>query len=143
MLTTGQCLATLLIYIQSTYWGILLYILSLGFTKTTILCIYPPISPSLAFRRCVWVLAGIVVCWTVTALVWAIFYCNPISDFWNLEAALANRCPAKVSFLIYTGAFNVATDLAILVLPILMLRHVTLPIKKKFGVAIVLATGSL
>jgi hypothetical protein len=91
----------------------------------------------------VWILIGIVAGWTLTTLLWSIFYCNPVSDFWDLEAALAKRCGAKISFLAFTGASNVGTDLAILVLPILMLRHITLPIKKKIGIVIVLATGSL
>ena len=84
---------------------------------------------------------GIVSCWAVSALMWAIFYCIPISDVWSLDAALGNRCPPKTSFLAFTGASNVATDIAILVLPIIVLRHLALPMKKKIGVGIVLATG--
>jgi hypothetical protein len=128
---------------QHTYFGIILYILSLGFTKTAILCLYLPISPTRTFRLCVWILIGIVAGWTLTTLLWSIFYCNTVSDFWDLEAALAKRCGPKISFLVFTGSSNVGTDLAILVLPILMLRHITLPIKKKIGIVIVLATGSL
>ena len=121
----------------------ILYIFSLGFTKTTILCLYLRISPTPAFRMCVWVMIGIVVCWTVSALTWSIFYCIPITNFWSLEAGLENRCPPKVSFLAFTGASNIATDLAILALPIVVLRHLRLPTKRKIGVAIILLTGSL
>ena len=128
---------------QHTYLGMHLYILSLGFTKTTILCLYPRISPTPAFRMSVWIMIGIVVSWAVSALIWSIFYCIPISDFWSLESALGNRCPPKMSFLAFTGASNVVTDLAILALPMVVLRHLKLPTKKKIGVAIILATGSL
>jgi len=128
--------------LKHTYLGMILYIVSLGFTKTTILCLYPRISPTPAFRMCVWVMMGIVVCWAVSAFIWSILYCIPISDFWSLEAALGDRCPPKISFLAFTGASNVVTDLAILALPIVVLRHLNLPTKKKIGVAIILATGS-
>jgi hypothetical protein len=129
--------------IQHAWWGMHLYVVSLGFTKTAILCLYPCISPTRIFRICVWVLVGIVACWTLTTLVWSIVYCIPVSDFWDLKAALAGKCPVKMSFIAFTGTSNVITDLAILILPILMLWHVTLPAKTKIGVAIVLATGSL
>ena len=121
----------------------ILYIFSLGFTKTTILCLYLRISPTPAFRMCVWVMIGIVASWAVSTLIWSIFYCIPISDYWTLESALEGRCPPKLSFLAFTGASNLTTDLAILALPILVLRHLGLPTRKKIGVAIVLATGSL
>lgn len=92
---------------------------------------------------CVSVMIGIVVCWAVSAFIWSIFYCIPISDIWSLEAALGDRCPPKMSFLAFTGASNVVTDIAILALPMVVLRHLNLPTKKKIGVAIILATGSL
>ena len=117
--------------------------ISLAFTKVAILCIYPHLSPSKPFRICVWALAGLVVCSSVVSLIWSICSCLPVQDSWSLAALVTGKCPLNTNFIIYTGAMNVATDVAILVLPMIMLRHVAISKKKKIGVILMLATGSL
>ncbi len=53
------------------------------------------------------------------------------------------NCDPQISYVAFTAAMNVSTDLAILVFPMIMLRRIVLPTKQKVAVGLILATGSL
>ncbi|KAH7350242.1 hypothetical protein BKA66DRAFT_575868 [Pyrenochaeta sp. MPI-SDFR-AT-0127] len=123
------------------WWQMMTYVMSLCLTKVAILCQYPKISPSRTFRKCVWVLVAIVVGLSLSSILWTIIDCLPIKNYWDLETVASGKCLVAISFIAYTGASNILTDFAILILPMVMLRNVQLPKKKKIGIAIVFATG--
>ncbi len=119
------------------------YALSLAYAKIAILLAYPQLNPSRGFRNTVWILVAIVGLVTVSALLLDLFLCWPISAYWDLNEAMKHPCQSHESYIILTGASNIGTDIAILLLPVVMLRNVVLSRKKKIAVVLVLATGSL
>lgn len=76
------------------------------------------------------------------ALIFAnIFQCNPIFAGWNFFAPGA--CASLVKINIAIGAFNVATDFLLVVLPIPLILGLQLQPAKMVGLLLILATGFL
>jgi len=86
---------------------------------------------------------GLVVAWGLCALLWHIFVCIPVQSFWTLEAAMTSLCQKSDAFLLVSGITNVATDVILVAVPIIMLGYTALPLQKKIALAVVLSTGSL
>ena len=70
---------------QSFWASLIVYYLSLGLTKTSILLQYRRVFTTKRFQLMCWILMTVVVtytCWTVFS---SIFACTPIQDFWMLD----------------------------------------------------------
>ncbi|MCJ1357428.1 MAG: hypothetical protein MMC33_007424 [Icmadophila ericetorum] len=70
-----------------------------------------------------------------------IFACTPREKIWN--PLVVGRCVNPTAILIAAASSNVATDFAILVLPMYTLLHLQMPRKRKLGILAVFATGAL
>lgn len=71
-----------------------------------------------------------------------LYRCRPLEKHWDLTIT-DGFCIDWLKINIFSGVMNTGTDVAILVLPILMLWKLRLPIQQKIGVMIVLMTGGL
>lgn len=68
------------------YWAFMWnYYAALVFTKLSILCQYLRIFPHSWFRKTCWFLIAFITVWGLWAFFSAIFMCNPISAFWDLN----------------------------------------------------------
>lgn len=70
----------------------------------------------------------------------AILQCNPRESSWN------HRIPGTcigIENIVYTAAFNVASDVIILVLPLNRIWRLNMSLKRKFGVSGIFTTGLL
>lgn len=67
--------------------------------------------------------------------------CTPVPYFW--DKTLHGYCLPEQPVWIGNAAMNIATDIAILVLPIPALSALQLPKKQKIGLMMVLALGGM
>lgn len=68
--------------------------------------------------------------------------CQPIEKYWDFSIT-AGSCINLDAFFLSTACINAATDLALLVLPLFIVKDLRLPKRRKLGVALLLMTGSL
>ncbi|KAH7176136.1 hypothetical protein EDB81DRAFT_897190 [Dactylonectria macrodidyma] len=118
-----------------------LYCVSMMFTKLSLLAIYIRISPSRRFRAAVYLLMAIVTGYSFSAVLVAIFQCNPVEMAWDITIT-DGSCIDRMAYFVATLALNVTTDLFMLALPIPMLWRVKMPMRQKLGLIGILMTGS-
>jgi Fungal rhodopsin domain len=70
-----------------------------------------------------------------------VFFCHPISRLWDYS--VPGTCVQIGEVFLALAAFNAATDVTMLLLPIWLLWPLTLPTRTKIGVVLILMTGSL
>ncbi|PWY95779.1 hypothetical protein BO94DRAFT_136249 [Aspergillus sclerotioniger CBS 115572] len=71
-----------------------------------------------------------------------VFICTPVSVFW-LSPTLETKCLSKSAILLADAIMSVITDLAILLLPLLLMWPLRLSMLKKCKVALMLGAGGL
>ncbi|KAF2655020.1 hypothetical protein K491DRAFT_693317 [Lophiostoma macrostomum CBS 122681] len=72
----------------------------------------------------------------------AIFECTPREKIWN-KLYVGGSCVDDYKLHIATGFFNIFSDLVILFLPIRSLWRLQIPLRKKFGISLLFASGLL
>ncbi|KAI2768087.1 hypothetical protein F4815DRAFT_68448 [Daldinia loculata] len=108
-----------------------LYTISLGFIKLSILRLYGSIFQSRRFHCCLWTFAVLVIVFHSTASIIDIFECRPIAFSWDTTIQFAS-CINYGLFVLLTGVVNIITDFIILCAPIpLVLRLQTSKHKKR------------
>jgi len=73
--------------------------------------------------------------------IFAISACVPREKIWN--PLMSGHCIDTDSEYKATGIFNVVSDFAVLILPIAPLWRLQMPLRRKFGVSAIFATGLL
>lgn len=74
-------------------------------------------------------------------MTYTFFYCKPIRMIWDVT--VQGNCINDYVQVVVTGAFNIFSDLAILVLPLPMLWRLQLGINHKLSLIGIFALGSL
>lgn len=125
-------------YLCQIFWLIVIY-----FIKMSILFLYLRIFPDIPlFRHCV---IGTMVFTTVAILIlvpMAIWQCVPIHTIWDLKREDA-KC-LNVSGIAYASAgVNIATEIAILILPLPLLRTLRATISEKVALYALFGCGIL
>ena len=98
------------------------------------------------FRIAAWLLRLIVVIWSIISFLLMIFACRPIKASWDVFLQLDPRTkcnPKSYNTLNIQGICNILTDFGLLILPVPMVWKLQMSLRKKLGVAMVFATGSL
>ena len=112
------------------------------FTKFAILIFFRRLSPQRIFRGAVYVVTLIVLGSYVSLGLTLIFACRPVAKSWDLSIK-GGSCINVPAVYLATAGTNIATDFAILFLPIPMLWNLQLPKRQKFGLALIFAAGSM
>ncbi|KAL5328370.1 hypothetical protein ACEPPN_001869 [Leptodophora sp. 'Broadleaf-Isolate-01'] len=110
------------------------------FTKLSMLMFFLRITPYPLFRRTVYVAMVIVVIYSVVGSLLFTYACRPLEKMWDFTITHGSCIPLNVVPL-FNAASNSATDLAILLLPIPMLKNLQLPFRQKLGAGLILALG--
>lgn len=122
--------------------GPIFYNLSTLFTKVSLGIFYLRLSPfSTSFRVIVVAVLAISIMSGALAAFGFAWVCQPIAKYWDFSIA-TGKCINLNAFFLATACINAATDLALLILPIFILRELNLPLRRKVGVAMLLMTGS-
>lgn len=119
------------------------YKVSLNLTKVSILLLYRRLFGGAAqwFRRTCDVLLTYVAAFCVAMVVGTIFQCVPIER--AFDKTVDGRCIDNGRFWYANAASTIATDLAVLVLPMPLVYKLQIPRAQKFALALVFALGIL
>ncbi|KAH9897266.1 hypothetical protein F4778DRAFT_793852 [Xylariomycetidae sp. FL2044] len=112
-------------YLQGFYVSITLYNAGLMLVKLTFLMQYYRVLPVKKMRTICIVAMVIIGSWSLSQVLVGIFICDPIPGFWN--SSLNAKCIPNLPQWYINAAGNIATDVAIFVLPLPVLGHLNLP----------------
>jgi hypothetical protein len=126
------------------YWEELLYTLTLGFIKASILFFYLRIFPGQGIRIRVYVLMGLsFVFVSVYSLVLA-FQCNPIRGAWLSWTGLHEAKCMRISLIGWSGAVvNIVMDCATILVPVPELFRLNMKWRKKIEILLMFTVGLL
>lgn len=124
------------------YWYQLQYLISLCLVKFSILCFYLRLSKDQTFRRLVFGCMGVVGIYTIVMLFVNMFECpKKISDAWGPK--FPEGCNNLVAVYYWQAAFNIFTDIVILVLPFPTIRKLQVNKARKYALFGIFGVGSI
>jgi hypothetical protein len=126
---------------QSFWASLIVYYLSLGLTKTSILLLYYRVFPTRKFHWACSTVMTLVILYTIWAVFGSIFACYPIESFWTRKPPF--KCLDQYVMWFTNAAINIASDLAIIVLPIPVIRSLNLRRRQKQALIGIFAIGGL
>ncbi|KAF2676341.1 hypothetical protein K458DRAFT_239429, partial [Lentithecium fluviatile CBS 122367] len=121
--------------------GPIFYNLSTLFTKVSLCLFYLRLSPYTSFQIATNVVMVISIGYSLITAFGFAWVCQPIEKYWDFSIT-TGKCVNLNAFFLATGCINAATDLALLILPIFIIKVLHLPWTRKMGVAFILMTGS-
>ncbi|KAL1845105.1 hypothetical protein VTK73DRAFT_1122 [Phialemonium thermophilum] len=130
---------TVLPYFRTFYVSIVMYNATLMSVKMTFLLQYYRVFTVRKMRKVILVAMVIIGCWSLSQLLVAIFNCNPIPRFWDMS--LKGTCIPNLPFWYINAAGNIATDVAIFVLPIPVLGSLQLRRPQKLLLIAIFSLG--
>lgn len=131
-----QCQVTII------YWA--LYGPFVFFIKLSLLLLYLQIFDCLLWLKClVWI--GIVVTglFYFSGMIAVLAMCVPQHGESYLESLASPKCGGTKVLSLVIGAFNIISDLYLLIIPLPAIWSLQLPLRKKVGVVMVFMTGLL
>lgn len=118
--------------------------MAIMFAKLSILLFYNRLfGINKRFRWTVYGAMVFVTGYCVSTALAIIFQCSPPAATWDLILRTKSHCTSLIDIDIAIGGFNIPSDIFILLLPIPMLSKLQMPLPKKLGVMMVMATGIL
>lgn len=131
--------------LKSWYVYQLVYLADLAVVKFSILFFYRAISSTRAYRVAVYVVMSLVGAFTVSMVFVNAFECDKPSDAWSAEILLQGDGTCNDLHPIYFGqaGFNIASDVAILVLPIPVVWNLQMKSQKRIAVISIFSIGSI
>ncbi|PSN72940.1 hypothetical protein BS50DRAFT_606772 [Corynespora cassiicola Philippines] len=117
----------------------LFYVLTNGFNKMAFLMLYHRVFPLPWFRKACKILMAISVAWTISFSFVVVFQCTPIERVYN--RTIPGHC---ISFFWqrWTNAIsNLATDLAIFLLPMPAISHLQMSLSARISLAVLFGMG--
>lgn len=117
------------------------YNLSLVLTKVSIILFYLHLFPQPWFTFAVKLVMVIVIFYGLWAVLSGFLFCIPVSAFW--DSSIKYKCLPKKPVWFFNASMNIATDLAIFLLPMPVLSHLNLPWRQKIGVFLIFGVGLL
>lgn len=117
------------------------YVFDITAIKITILLLYTSLFPGKGFATAARLIAAVCCAWAIACLLGAIFTCNPIRGFW--DQSVPSTCLDSSKFFIGNAAPNIATDIAILCLPIREVWRLQMSARTKMVVSGFFLAGAL
>ncbi|OTB02620.1 hypothetical protein M426DRAFT_322539 [Hypoxylon sp. CI-4A] len=115
------------------------YKLTLNLTKASILLLYLRIFLQRWFRISCYVLLAIILSYMIATTASSIWQCTPISKAW--DKSIPGHCISITGNWYANAGFSIASDIAVLVLPMQPIYRSNLPTKQKWALMIVFALG--
>lgn len=112
--------------------------------KISLLLQYLQIFGSSPIKKTCWGFLLVVCLQGIIATLLAIFGCTPVNYFWTqIAGAKGGKCLNTTNVLFFNAAFNIATDIAIVALPIWVVRTLRMPKKQKMYLGFIFFLGGL
>ncbi|KXJ94979.1 hypothetical protein Micbo1qcDRAFT_200436 [Microdochium bolleyi] len=117
------------------------YAFSLYFAKTSILCFYWRVfGVSRSIKLAIKILLGCALIWIIIRTFLGIFHCIPVQAYWDSSAG--GFCAVEdTKFFFGSILVHVLMDVAIILLPIIPIKHLSLPTRQKVAIAVVFMFG--
>ncbi|KAF6836082.1 integral membrane protein [Colletotrichum musicola] len=120
-----------------------LQIKPISFSKLSVLFLYLRLSPQVWFRRVVYTLVGIVVCYSVVYVLINIFGCKPIEAGWDTTIPSNEAsCVDKLTTYLTLSIANIIMDVLILLLPLPVVVPLQMGKRQKFSLILPFGTGA-
>ncbi|KAL9131583.1 MAG: hypothetical protein Q9175_006731 [Cornicularia normoerica] len=126
----------IILYILQLFWNT-----TLPAIKISILLFYRRLFPVRRLLVASSIIGAIVFGWYIAIQITAIVQCLPIHYYWRRVGH--GRCIQTTNFYIILASLNLATDVAVLVLPIPFIWHLQIRKSKKLSLSVVFLLGSL
>ncbi|KAL4812801.1 hypothetical protein BDW67DRAFT_193222 [Aspergillus spinulosporus] len=132
--------APILLKQMKAFWlSIPFYNAALLCAKASILMQYFRVFPSRCMRRICWTMIGILVTYGTWAVLSGFLNCIPVARFW--DPTIPGSCLSSKALWFSNASMHIATDLAILVIPIPALYSLELPRKQRIALIAIFAVG--
>ncbi|KAL4968718.1 PTH11-like integral membrane protein [Aspergillus stella-maris] len=118
-----------------------MYIASLGLTKVSLIFQYLRLFPNRRFCIICYVVLGVVVLWSIFAIISGLLNCLPVAKFWNRE--LPGTCLNFEIIWFFNASMSIATDLIIPPFPVFQLSKLRLPWAQKTALFVIFMLGWL
>ncbi|PVI04147.1 hypothetical protein DM02DRAFT_640189 [Periconia macrospinosa] len=127
--------------LKAFYASLIIYNLSLGLIKLSLLFQYKRIFPTKRFQIACWIVMGIVSAHATWAVFGSVFACFPVDAFWlkTKEATCLNQRAMWFT----NAAINIFTDLVIIILPMPVVRSLNLEKRQKQALIAIFAIGGV
>ena len=127
-----------LLYVAELFfiWGIML-------VKVAILAWYRQVFTTRKFRLATDVLLWLNVMWGVAMTIASIIQCIPLQMSWNPLRLKEGNCIAFGLYTLFEELFDVVLNIAILLLPLLMIRKLQIPVREQWVLSFIFLLGSL
>ncbi|KAK8009928.1 hypothetical protein PG990_008893 [Apiospora arundinis] len=116
------------------------YVTAVMLVKLAVLQMYLRIFPAQSFKYTAWFIGGIVVAWWISIVLVCIFQCNPIPKAWN--PSLPGHCINLKASFVGNAIPNIATDIAILCMPVGQVWHLQVNLTQKISLLFMFLLGS-
>ncbi|KAJ6106140.1 integral membrane protein [Penicillium capsulatum] len=121
----------------------LTYLISFWTLKTSLSLFYLKIFPGKKFRIIVWCVIGFLLGEIISEFFVIIFQCKPVAKAWDAKQELKGSCLQLLPFFYASTAIRLATDVALLVLPIPKLLNLKMTTGKRAGLIFMFGLGGL
>lgn len=126
---------------QNFWLSIILYNLTLSLVKLTFLLQYYRVLSVHKMKKVIWTLGILIMLWALSQLFVVVFTCVPVQKFWYTD--LPGHCMPNLPFWYINAAGNIATDLAIFIMPLPVLKSLQLRKKQKYFLMGIFSLGFL
>ncbi|KAM7216426.1 hypothetical protein V8F06_008139 [Rhypophila decipiens] len=129
-------------FIKATLAIQVMYYVNICCIKTSILFTYLRFAVTNTFRK---ICLGTIILHAVFFLVCFVVtlaQCQPLSKMWDITKTADGTCIDTTAFFYFTSAFNILTDIWILVLPIKTLRSINRPTREKYALFLIFGVGT-
>ena len=118
-----------------------MYKLVIPFTKLSICLLYRRLfeRAGRTFKIALHSIAGLIVLYYSAAFLTTIFECTPVQKSW--QKTLPGTCINTATFFFVNAGFNIATDVAIMLLPVPVIYSLHLPMRQRIVLCFVFAIG--
>lgn len=121
----------------------LAYVIAFGAIKISFSLFYLKIFPGKWFKIACWCLIGVILGETASDFFVVIFQCSPVQKAWDASQTLPGKCLQLLTFYYITFAVRLATDVALIALPIPKLLKLKMSNKKRAGLIVMFGLGGL
>lgn len=119
----------------------MVYKVTIALSKISIVFLYLRIFVGNLFRRICWLFIVVVICYTIGSSTATVFQCTPIRRAW--DRAVFGTCINLTVSWYANAAFSIFSDLAILTLPMPVIKSLKLPKRARIGLMSIFAVGVL
>jgi hypothetical protein len=116
--------------LELTYWFTLIWFLTLGLLKISILLLYRRLQHGSRGHMIIYILLAFVVAQYIQAFFGTMFICNRIGGSWDLST-LPNGCIDIPTFFLAQAGLNILSDMLLLILPIPVILGLKISTRKR------------